>query len=449
MKVLILSHSSNLGGAERSMLDLFNLWSMEKKVQPHFITRLPGMRLMPELKKRHWPYTLIRFDFWMYRNLSRNTETRLRSMKYNARAVRAIENLIQVKKPDVVMTNSIVAPWAALAAHSQKVPHVWFVREYGGEELQFEMGERKTLADVGALSSLVVANSKTMARYLSGHITKDKVTTLYTPFHLGDMARLISAKTANPFRCKSSLKLVITGRIADSKGQDQAVEAVGILCKEGYEVELCVIGTPDLPEDADSMLNKIKEYGIEDRVYLVGHQTNPLSLVALADVGVMASTNEAFGRTTFEYLAAGRPVIGSNSGATPELVRHAHNGFLYKPGDAEDLARQVKNYARDRKLVKVHGKKSRQKAAEMMAGEHNADRLYAKVEKAIKVPISELSEPLNISRALMEYPKLLKQYKKETSLMPVTAKLYRWLHDKLRSSYFLFNKVTGIYFRRR
>ena len=50
-----------------------------------------------------------------------------------------------------------------------------------------------------------------------------------------------------------------------------------------------------------------------------------------ADVALMCSSSEAFGRTTVEAMKLGRPVIGADAGGTAELVRDGWNGLLYPP----------------------------------------------------------------------------------------------------------------------
>ena len=46
--------------------------------------------------------------------------------------------------------------------------------------------------------------------------------------------------------------------------------------------------------------------------------------------------------TVIEAFACGLPVIASNIGSIPEFVDHGRTGLLFRPGDAEDLARQVR-----------------------------------------------------------------------------------------------------------
>jgi glycosyltransferase involved in cell wall biosynthesis len=46
--------------------------------------------------------------------------------------------------------------------------------------------------------------------------------------------------------------------------------------------------------------------------------------------------------TVLEAFACGLPVIGSNLGSIAERVEHRRTGLLFRPGDAEDLSRQVR-----------------------------------------------------------------------------------------------------------
>ena len=50
---------------------------------------------------------------------------------------------------------------------------------------------------------------------------------------------------------------------------------------------------------------------------------------------------ETFGLTMIEAFAKGTPVIASRMGAMTEIVRQNETGFLYEPGQAEELARVV------------------------------------------------------------------------------------------------------------
>ncbi len=438
LKVLILSHSSELGGAERSMIDLFDYWTERGLVEPYFIIRMPLSNMVPELKKRKWQYKALYYTNWSQRNPSKVSEDIFTKAQDNAKAVSQIERVIEKFKPDVVMTNTIVAPWAALAAYYQGVPHVWFVREYGDIDHQhvFELGRSNMYEDIDTLSDLVVTNSETLARHIAKNINNQKIQPLYTPFDLDLLRERINERVSSPFQYKDSLKLVITGRIAPSKGQEEAAAAVGELIKRGYNAELCVIGAPAEEKDATALGEVITKYGIANKVHIVGQKTNPLAIIKHADVGIMASQQEAFGRVTFEYMAAGLPVVGANSGATPELVKDGKTGFLYTKNNKDDLTSKLERYAENRALISKHGDEAKKCAEEMMDGEYNADNLY----KTIKTTLSKRQAqpiPLHFSRRWLQYPVIAQQYIDDAHLLSLPQILKRKVRAKLKHIYLI------------
>lgn len=128
--------------------------------------------------------------------------------------------------------------------------------------------------------------------------------------------------------------------------------------------------------------------------------------VALSDVGIMASRREGFGRVTFEYLVLGKPVVGANSGATPEMVLDGKTGYLFEPGNVDGLAAALKHYARDKSLAKSHGKNAARHAEEMMKGQNSADALFEKVRAIAAKGATTTPQPVNFTRRWMEYAEL-------------------------------------------
>jgi glycosyltransferase involved in cell wall biosynthesis len=59
------------------------------------------------------------------------------------------------------------------------------------------------------------------------------------------------------------------------------------------------------------------------------------------DALIMATKAETFGMVTLEAIAHGIPVVGSNAGGTPDLLKHDAFGRLFEPLNAADLAVQM------------------------------------------------------------------------------------------------------------
>ena len=90
-------------------------------------------------------------------------------------------------------------------------------------------------------------------------------------------------------------------------------------------------------------------------VHFLGHQTNPFSILAAADVFASTSHNEAFGRANLEAMACGKPLIGSRTGGLLDLIEDGVNGRLFESCNARDFADKVLFYYLDRAQVKAHG----------------------------------------------------------------------------------------------
>ena len=107
------------------------------------------------------------------------------------------------------------------------------------------------------------------------------------------------------------------------------------------------------------------ELGVGSQLEILEPVSAPSTQFAWCDALLMCSSEEAFGRVTAEALRHGRPVIGSRSGGTPEIVTDEIDGLLVDPDDASSLARALERLVRDPDLL------DRLTAC---ARSHNADR---------------------------------------------------------------------------
>jgi N-acetyl-alpha-D-glucosaminyl L-malate synthase BshA len=99
-----------------------------------------------------------------------------------------------------------------------------------------------------------------------------------------------------------------------------------------------------------------------------------------ADVFLLPSDNESFGFAALAAMAAGIPVVGSDAGGLPEVVKHAECGYLLPVGDVEGLAERCCEILRDKERRREMGEAARHRArsrfgAERVVGEFEA--LYA------------------------------------------------------------------------
>lgn len=88
-----------------------------------------------------------------------------------------------------------------------------------------------------------------------------------------------------------------------------------------------------------SKINRlVRERGLSDRVIFLGKQDEVARVLSMADLLLLPSEKESFGLVALEAMACGVPVIASDAGGIPELIRHGETGFLAPVGDVAAMA---------------------------------------------------------------------------------------------------------------
>jgi glycosyltransferase involved in cell wall biosynthesis len=138
-----------------------------------------------------------------------------------------------------------------------------------------------------------------------------------------------------------------------------AVEAAFELTRHGRNVRVVFVGAPDphnLEDHSylDSLKSLVRASGLEGQITWAGYQEDPTPFYAACDVVVIPSTvSEGLPMVALEAMQLGVPVIGSNVGGIPEIVREGLNGFLFPPKNALALADCIQRISSDSGL---HGR---------------------------------------------------------------------------------------------
>ena len=116
--------------------------------------------------------------------------------------------------------------------------------------------------------------------------------------------------------------------------------------------------------------------GVGHGVLFPGVRQDVSRLLALSDVYVNSSTFEGMSNTILEAMAASRPVVATDVGGNPELVRDGVNGFLVPPRDEAALAGRLVELLADPALAKAQGAAGRA----LVESEHAMGRMVAAYE---------------------------------------------------------------------
>lgn len=290
-----------------------------------------------------------------------------------AYSVPAIFRTAKRVKADVIISNTICVLAGALAAR-RSIPHAWFLHEFGNRDdgLHFLFGERLTYRVIDRSSSVLLVHSEAMARYIADRTRPEKIRLVGNAVELRGERGPVSTTSGG------ALRVVVVGRLTFSKGQHDAITAIGHLAQRGVDVHLDIVGSGDASYERE-LTALVRMHGIEDRVRFKGFCAEPAAAIAQADALLMCSRCETFGRVTVEAMKLGKPVIGAAAGGTLELVRDGWNGLLYPFGAPEKLAQHIATLDRDRARTVLMGSRARTWAQERFG----LDSYGAKLEAAL------------------------------------------------------------------
>jgi glycosyltransferase involved in cell wall biosynthesis len=134
--------------------------------------------------------------------------------------------------------------------------------------------------------------------------------------------------------------------------------------------------------DGARLRSLARHYGVAERVVFPGFvpDADLPALYRLADVFAIASQAELQSLVTMAALASGLPVVAVDAGALAELVHQGENGFLARPGHAEEIAGSLDLLCADAGLRARMGK-----ASLRIIGEHDRHSLLARWESIYRM----------------------------------------------------------------
>lgn len=266
-----------------------------------------------------------------------------------------IQNIVRTWKPDLIHLhdpNSICSCLAKAAQH-YGVPVVishHFSLDYILSYIKllkplhnYSIGQlSKYLKDFYNRCQYVVCPSDLVKQWLVSIGVAAPVTVVSNGVNL---ERFYSYESPDSIRASLGLPnlpiVLYVGRIDREKRLDTILQAVPmILNYRPAHFVFCGGG---------SLLERLKKQttrsGLSGQVTFCGqleHQDETLPRIyQLANCFVMPSCCETQSIVTLEAMAAGLPVVAAAAGALPELVVDGENGYLFRPGDAQDLAHKV------------------------------------------------------------------------------------------------------------
>jgi L-malate glycosyltransferase len=346
MRVLIANHTSTVSGAEHALLDL--LAALPSGIEAvvaappgdlaerlaaagHAHLPLTGTAGSLKLGLRHTPVGVAQLmrAGWELRRLARRTGAQV----VHANSVRSGLSAVLARRaggpPVLVQVHDCIPGGAAAGA------------------------VRRVVIRADAL----VANSAYTARCLGGAGARARVT--YNPVDLGrfDPSAVDgdAARRALGVPLDAPL-LAIVGQITPWKGQATAIAALARLRASQPGARLVVAGSTKFVDAAtrydnraylEGLHSQVAEAGLGDAVLFTGEHADVPAVVAAADLVLVPSREEPFGRIVVEALAMGTPVLATRVGGPAEVIEDGREGLLLDPRDPDTWARAAASLLAD------------------------------------------------------------------------------------------------------
>lgn len=378
--LLFFSHTAGLGGSERSLLELIKELQ-EQNVICHVVLPYDGP-LVKKLREIAVDYIIINYQWWCSSDaLTKEQQDNI----INESLTNLLKNkhTLDLWDADVVFTNTLTIPWGSIYAQLTRKPHLTFIREFGDLDFNFKFfyGYKNSIKYFENHSNYVFTNSKATLNHVSKYIDKKNLDYSYT--YINVAKDLKSTKILSCFKSEHSLKLMITGGILPTKNQLEAVVAVNKLILKGHHIELAILGPVYKPKYLDKINSFIEREKIDSNIHVLGFKENPYPYMQQADIALVCSKNESYGRVTIENLALKKPVIATNSGANPEFIINGYNGYLYTYNNPDQLADHIEKFINNKKRINIMGINSYKMYKKIIKQRDYGPKIYKKLKSIV------------------------------------------------------------------
>lgn len=174
------------------------------------------------------------------------------------------------------------------------------------------------------------------------------------------------------------------GRICPSKGIETILRAVALVRARHPALQLFLVGDEAGGQGyADRLRGLADELEIGAALHCFGFVEGAASASAEFDVQVVGSRAEPFGLVTLEAMAAGTPIVVTDTGGSPEIVRDGVEGFLFRPGDVAALARRLDLLLESPGLRAEMGRRGRLRVEDSFSRRTMIDRTEALYEAVV------------------------------------------------------------------
>jgi glycosyltransferase involved in cell wall biosynthesis len=261
--------------------------------------------------------------------------------------------------PDVIHSHMFGSNvWGRLLGKLARVPvviaheHTW---SYEGDRKRVVIDRQ-----LARLSSQVLAPSQYDAERLTSivGIPANRVSVVYNGSDDMGTPRDSDAVQAFPWESANGPVIGAVGSLRPQKRYDVLIRAFHELADRFPSANLVIAGEGPMRSSLEAMID---DFGLQPRVHLLGARNDIRDLLTSFDVYVNASAYEGMPVAVLEAMSAGRAIVATEAGGTPETFIDGDSGILVPPGDSRQLSDEIARLLPDAQLRGSIGSRARER----------------------------------------------------------------------------------------
>jgi glycosyltransferase involved in cell wall biosynthesis len=341
--VVYISHTSELYGAERSLLTLVR-GQQDAGRRPIVVAPTQGP-LVDLLRTLGIDVRVVRFGYWLtWRKRRFDRLFALATLLRLRVTARRLSVGLRELEPACVYTNTLATPLGAFLASDLGCPHVVHVREFVGEAgaPRLRLGRRATTAILRRSTDLFIHASHALLQYYASVLPGVRSHVVHNGFAFRSLGELDCGRARHRRLCAAGAIPVVTflGKASAPKNHCFALDVLKTLVEDGRNVRFSFVGgaTDDYRRERDQYCRQL---GLDAYVTCRDFRANLAEVFDESFVVALTSDMEPFGRCLVEALGEGIPAIAVNAGGPVEILDDDRTGFLVPPGDPRAFADRI------------------------------------------------------------------------------------------------------------
>ena len=367
MRLLFVSHESQVNGSTKSMATLIN--SLKKLHNCKIDVLIPG----EGAAERFLEENKIRYRVMKYCSNFRKIGTNNKMKNYAREIINDIQmvklmRIVRKNEYDYIISNSSAVDIAARVAYILKVKHIFYIREFMEEDFSFEYINKNRMKQLIENADKVI--------FISNAI-KEKYCNKYEIKNYRVIYNAIESKEYYQEEHKilydNCLKFIQIGSLSDGKGTLDTLRYINHLRKI-VPCHITFVGNVQ-----EQYFNKLDKYvtvnEMKEMVQFIPYTREIKKILNSKDILIMNSHMEGFGRVTVEGMLNGLLVLGKETGGTTEIIKDNYNGLLFR--DENDFIEKIIRVVENKDYYRKIALQGQDEAAERFSPKKNADDVWS------------------------------------------------------------------------